>query len=275
MISIVCVYTDAKLLEDCLLAGLKGQTAAFELIAVPNTAGEYASAAAALNHGGAKANGEYIAFIHQDVRLMSRDWLARAEAWMEKLPVLGAAGPAGMRRTKTSGFLPVGTTPADSRRWAVCHGSEATPAVSAGFETPVEVQTLDEQLIIVPRRVFERLRFDEDTCDGWHLYGVDYSLSVAKAGLKAYALPLKVCHLSGGKADGGYYRALTKVLNKHSGEKVIYTTCGLWRTSLLRNVMDLLVLAARSELGRWAGRNTHGAAPTLRRLRMLLGPGRR
>lgn len=47
------------------------------------------------------------------------------------------------------------------------------------------------------------MQFDEAVCDGWHLYAVDYCLSVAELGFGIYAIPKSVHHLSKGFAEKG------------------------------------------------------------------------
>jgi hypothetical protein len=83
----------------------------------------------------------------------------------------------------------------------------------------------------VPADVFERLRFDETVCDDWHLYAVDYCLSVRRLGLFAYAVPGLTLHRSGGQVSAGYFRTLEKVVEKHrdSFDRIV-TTCDVWTT---------------------------------------------
>jgi hypothetical protein len=273
MISVICVYSDKTILNDWLLAGLKGQTREYELITVDNTSCAFRSAAAALNYGAGKAKGDCLMFVHQDVRLLSGDWLEKAESFLRTTPGLGAAGAAGMIKTRACGIMKVGTIPEANRVWVVYHGreKEADMYDKALSGSPAEVQTLDEQLILVPAKVFSAIKFDEAACPGWHMYGVDYALSVRKYGLKAYVLPLPVWHLSKGTMNGEYYTALENVIAKHRGEKKIYTTCGLWYASRLLNLLFLLLLAARSEAGRWLGRNDTGGKPSMDRLKFILG----
>jgi hypothetical protein len=92
------------------------------------------------------------------------------------------------------------------------------------------VTTLDELLLIIPRAVFERLPFDQLACPGWHLYGVDYCLTVSRLGLRPYVLPLPVRHLSDGAMNDDYYRTLNRLAAKHRTAGVIPTTCGNWLT---------------------------------------------
>lgn len=273
MISVVCVYNNRQILDDWLLSGLKTQTAEHELILLDNTGGKYQSAAGALNYGATLAHGEYLMFVHQDVKLWSGDWLKDAEKLLAKTPQLGVAGSAGMKKLQSVFKMVAGEVPLENGEWVVYHGPEMDNShFRKDLQAPAVVQTLDELLLIVPRTVFNRLKFDNEVCSGWHLYGVDYSLSVAKLGLKAYVLPVPVCHRSRGVSDSEqFYSAVKSVLKKHSGEKTIFTTCGLWSTNAFLNSWYYLVLAVRSELGRCLGRNDYGGSLSLKRFLKLAG----
>jgi len=237
MISIVCVYNDDKTVRELLLKSLEKQTVPYELIKIDNTDNHFASAAEALNYGGDRAKGDYIMFVHQDVSLLSDTWLAEAENILNGLPGLGIAGVAGAADERgVIGNLEQGVLP--KRAWS-------TP-----IKSPERVQTLDECLVIVPKKMFDGMQFDAKTCNGWHLYAVDYCLSCLEAGHNAYALPLETYHRSDGMSIGNgprasiilklglsytayprdYYRVLKAVLHKHKEAGSIYTTCGIWKT---------------------------------------------
>jgi hypothetical protein len=239
LFSIVVVYNNRERYEQLLLAGLKKQTAEYELIPVNNTGGKFSSAAQALNYGGAQATGKYIMFIHQDVDLHSDTWLADAEKMLDAIPDLGIAGVAGI-----SGQ---GGTLKERGRNVIKHTQHLTVWDLANpIDKPEAVQTLDCCLLIVPRTVFSRLKFDEETCNGWHLYGEDYCLCCTKLNLKAYVLPLMVHHVcddkfftsdrfkilvSMGPLTADFYAAMKRFLRKHRNDyKEIYTCNGEWNT---------------------------------------------
>ena len=221
MISIVCVFNNKKIMSALLLKGLVGQTAAHELFALDNTKGRFKSAAEALNYGGSKAKGEYIMFVHQDVRLPSKTWLEDVENALGALPDLGIAGVAGNSKETLRGVT------------NVMHGSPPRRAGRMQLTEPTRAQTLDECLVLIPRKVFRKLKFDEQVCDDWHLYAVDYALSAAKRGVCAYILPAMVYHASAGASmSDKYYSTLRRLLEKHRGAGWICTTCGFWNQSL-------------------------------------------
>lgn len=245
VISIVCVYNNEKILNDYLLKSLKNQTVDYELILLDNIEGQFKSAAEALNHGGKQAKGKYITFVHQDVDLSSNSWLEEAEKILDSIHNLGIAGVAGMKAKK--GVLTL-----------VEHGAPPRWAGSITIKKPEEVQTLDECLVIIPKSAFKSLQFDEEICDDWHLYAVDYCLSVKELGYDVYVIPMYVYHLSPGSKSKsklqivldlgslpkGYYSTMNKLLQKHKGYyKRIYATGADWNTSFPLILQRVLYLA--------------------------------
>lgn len=187
MISVVCVYNNERTLKNVLLKSLNNQSAEFELITLDNTDHRYKSASEALNYGGAKAKGDYIMFIHQDMWLVSDSLLEAVEEMLKTIPDLGIAGVAGTSEK--------GNTLIDRRKWTFnVFNQDWWLQGNKPVHKPEEVQTLDECLLIVPSWVFARLQFDEQVFDGWDCYGVDYCLSVRQLGLKAYTIPAPCIH---------------------------------------------------------------------------------
>jgi GT2 family glycosyltransferase len=245
MISVIVVYNDRALFDEMLGASVARQQPRPELIALDNTGGRYGSAAAALNAGAREARGDYLCFAHQDVRFESDDWLVRAEALLRELPEAGIAGVAGSR-----------ARPGGDGREIVSLIEDSVPPQRSdhvALTVPERVDTVDECAFFVPRAVWARHAFDERACDGWHLYAVDFSLSVRAAGLLVYALPLPLYHRSAGAVvrvlgfttyEGAYFRTLRKVLRKHGARfPRVHTSCGTWRAdrSLLYGVRSLLL----------------------------------
>jgi len=225
MISVVCVYNDRKTLENNLLTGMQNQIADYELILIDNTHERFSSAAKALNYGGRKATSKYIMFVHQDVYLPSANWLNQAENYLNLIHDLGIAGVAGMAER--------GNSNEERGRNIVKHGNPLEIwAWGHPIAEPEQVQTLDECLVLVPKKVFDCHLFDETTCDGWDLYAVDYCLSIGQMGLVAYVLPLMIYHRSMGHVTESYFAILNRVLKKHRNHcRRINTTVDSWSAS--------------------------------------------
>lgn len=219
MISVVCVYNNHQILNNCLIKSLEKQNCDCELILIDNTQNKFNSAAKALNHGGNQAQEEYIMFVHQDMELNSPTWLSDVEEILKSLENMGVAGVAGRK----------GRTPRSNMK----HG---TPPRSVGIfpqNDPIKVQTVDECLAIVPQRVFKETPFDEETSQGWHLYLADYCLNLKTKGYHVYVVPQPSYHLSAGDSfSDDYYQTLSKIIKKHkSNYEWIYTTTGNWHTT--------------------------------------------
>ena len=218
MISIVCVYNNKKAFDKYLLKSLQAQSAKFELIALDNSGGAFSSAAQALNNGARQiqADSRYIMFVHQDIDLLSASWLEETEKLLDSLPGLGIAGVAGKSEKKQP---------------LISNILQGAPPRHEGMRInkPVGVMTLDECCVIIPRSIFDTYPFDEETCDDWHLYIVEYCLRILTLGLGVYVLPVELHHVSTGIRNYAYFKALKKVLRKHRDVySKVHTTCGSW-----------------------------------------------
>jgi len=206
-----------------------------------------------LNYGGRKAKSDYIMFVHQDVDLSSNTWLEEVEKILNELSNLGIAGVAGRSKNE------------DGVITNIKYDNPPRLAGKIQIGKPTEVQTVDECLTIIPKSVFTKLQFDENTCNEWHLYAVDYSLSIRKLGYNIYIIPMYIYHLSIGFKPKGklkavlegiypksYYLSMKKLMNKHKiYYKKIYTTCGIYKTtcplflqrvqSIIKNRLELLL----------------------------------
>jgi hypothetical protein len=241
MISIVCACKNPEIFNNWLLKSLKAQTVEYEMITIDTATQGFQSAAQALNFGGKQAKGKYIMFVHQDVQLLSNTWLEDAEEMLDTLPDLGIAGVVGS--------VEEGNSVSERTRNVIIHGDDREQ-VGNPISSAERVQTLDELLLIIPREIFHTHNFDEYSCDRWHLYGVDYCLTMLTLKKGVYVIPFSVMHKSKGAMtntrfykllfvfnfglDREYYDTLERVLKKHKENFVwIYTTPGYgkWKTT--------------------------------------------
>lgn len=177
MISIVAVYNNEQILKENLLKSLQNQSSKYELILIDNTQKAFTSASRALNYGGGSAKGDFILFVHQDVQLIGDGWLEDCKRMLRKVPEKAIFGSAGVTNT----------------------GRLVNTGIDAIFLNPrhllEEVQSLNEQLLIVPKALFQEFKFDE-AFDDWHCYVVDYCLSLKKQGVNSLVLNLPIFHNS-------------------------------------------------------------------------------
>ena len=227
MISIVCVYNNKEILNNYLIKSLKNQTVDYELILLDNIEGKFRSAAEALNYGGKQAKEKHIMFVHQDVDLSSNTWLKEVEKILDELSNLGIVGIAGKSDNETGVIT------------NIKHDNPPRLAGEIQIRKPTKVQTVDECLVIIPKSVFNILQFDEKVCNDWHLYAVDYCLSVKRLGFDSYVIPVFIYHKSSGYSiSEKYFIILKKVLKKHKNYyNKIYTTMGNWSTRCPLNII--------------------------------------
>lgn len=219
-VSVIICYTNEKLVLE-LEEYIKSQTIAkdIEVISIDNRNNKFSSAAKALNYGADIATGEVLVFMHQDVLLedvKSVEYIYDYLTGCNKLTLIGIAGVVKNPREVCSAIT-------ETRERIVRHANVITK--------PTKVETLDECLLAITSKDFTDNRFDEITCDNWHLYGVDLSLSIGLKGGDIVCLPIKAVHLSMGNINKSYYKSLKKVIKKYKKQvPCIYATCGTFKT---------------------------------------------
>lgn len=215
--SVVTCVGDQDLLRKVLQASLTAAPGEpVELIAIDNSDNRY-SAPQALNLGAARATGEILVFLHQDVRLPS--------AWFERLSGQIRAVEESFGSWGVLGVF--GVTP-----WGRMVGHIDDPhGYRKWGRLPCRVQSLDEVCLVVRRD--GDLRFDEEL-GGFHLYGADLCLQARQRGAKCYVIDACLEHLSGGRTDAQFWEMAGRLEAKWrkvpGSPPVIETTCGIFRT---------------------------------------------
>lgn len=208
-ISVICCYNDSELYQNMLQKSLAFQNIKYEMIGLDNTRHLFKNTADALNYGAQLAKGDILVFAHQDIELLEKNIILSIEKAIEEHPqtIIGCAGanPHGIFSCITHGEF---------------HAAVGTP-----FQDFRYVQTIDEMLIGIRKKDFDKVRFDRNTCRGWHLYGVDLCLSSQNIGIHTAVLPLAIYHLSAGKITKEFYKTLIRILKKHKKTHTyLYTT---------------------------------------------------
>ncbi|TKX40348.1 glycosyltransferase family 2 protein [Halorubrum sp. CGM4_25_10-8A] len=224
--SIISVYNDREVLSEYLLDGIDKQTySKYETVLINNEKQQYDSASDALNEGARRASGEYLVFIHQDVKL-PKSYLSKAVSYLSDIDDLGIAGAAGVRETGKYSAEGVNTIHHGPDH---CEWERGTP-----ISEPTEVETLDELLLIIHRDVFDKYKFSPSLCPGWHLYGVEYSMRMKRIGRSVKVLPLDLWHRSDGGWRGWHHdRTLLRLVRHYTEVDCIHTTGGSWPASEL------------------------------------------
>lgn len=204
MISVVCCYNKPSEYSQ-MVESLKMQDIEYELIGVRNDQNQFQSAAAALNWGASRAHGEIFVFLHQDILFRKKDSLRNMTEYLthEEIPdtVIGVFG---------------------------------APAFKLAYPDKLKsCETLDECCVAMRKSTWKRIAFNEDLCDGWHLYVVELCIRLRKYGGQVLSGDFDIMHLSTGNVDMAYMKTFKKLLVAYKEEKWIYTTCKSMPTNLM------------------------------------------
>lgn len=145
MISVICVWNNETQYQRLLIDSLQKQNCDYEMISIDNRNQSFSSCAAALNWGAAHSQGDVLVFVHQDIAFETPSSLKNFGFFIANHPdmIIGAYG------AKKKGN---------------------------SYEAPYACETVDECCFGMTRECFNRLRFNEEICDGWHLYAVEMCL---------------------------------------------------------------------------------------------------
>lgn len=203
MISLICCYNNLQQYND-MQKSLENQTVEYELIGIDNREGKYKSAASALNAGGGRTHSEILIFLHQDIIFEKENSL---ENFVKAIPndrdsIVGLYGASHGKRNKIA-------------------------------ENLYEAETLDECCVAMHKEVWQQLRFNEDICNGWHLYVVELCLRAAEKGILIASGSFDIKHLSSGTVDQKYMQTFKNLIVIYKEKKWIATTCKTMPTNLL------------------------------------------
>ncbi len=206
MISVICCYNNEEQFKT-FSDNLKKQNVLYELIPIDNRKHIFKSAAAALNYGAERASGDILVFSHQDILFLSKESLELlTEPIINNLQQEVISGAFGV-------FLEDGLT--------------------KGTKDHSVAKSVDECLFAMSRRTWEKNPFDEQICDGWHLYAVELCYRIRQQGGKVIGVNCCVEHLSEGNIDSVYMMVFRKLIKKYSDFEYIITTCKTMPTSLI------------------------------------------
>ena len=169
------------------------------------------------NRGAARASGEILVFSHDDIEIVTADFAARLLDHLGRYDLVGVAGTTRLiGGSWTYAGWPHLRGQVGSR--IMKPGSLTVTVYGVQDHAAADVQVLDGVFLAVRREVYERIRFDEKTFDGWHLYDLDFSFSAHLAGFRlAVCHDLCLIHNSLGTYRADWQRYVDRFEAKHRG----------------------------------------------------------
>jgi len=193
--SVVCCISDKEIFNDCLLKSIKKQKRLdIEYVPIFNYSGIY-NASQALNAGREVARGDYIIYAHQDIALLPGSLEKLDNLLTKDIKIIGAAGidlkygsldiGSWGGKTQINQKLAVGTVYNDDDEFV------SKAPYWNGVKEATAVHCIDECFFAASKDI--KLKFDE-SLDGFHFYGIDYSLQARKAGYDVYSADIPIIH---------------------------------------------------------------------------------
>ncbi len=206
---VICSITPARL--EALRANLTERMAGHAWQLVPIT--DARSLCEGYSRGLALARGDRLVFCHDDIEILDEDFAQRLHAALDGADVVGVHGATRLHGpTVTSAGL------GHMHGW-VTHldpQGDFLPGIAGPAGPRVDgAVCLDGVFIAVHRNTVERIGFDADTFDGFHLYDLDFSYRAHLAGLRVrIQCDLRLVHASRGNFDTAFAQYADRFLAK-------------------------------------------------------------
>ena len=167
------------------------------------------------NRGVTRAKGEHLVFCHDDIDMLSPHFADRLERHLQAFDLVGVAGTDRLVSPIWTGAGP----PHIFGQVAHFHeGASSYTVDQYGVPRRVieNIQAMDGLFLAARRQVLEKVRFDEETFRGWHMYDIDFTYGAFLAGLRlAVCCDLQLFHASPGKFDQSWVNDGELFMNKH------------------------------------------------------------
>lgn len=171
------------------------------------------------NRGIQKSAGDILIFSHDDIEILSHDFIVRLKAHLENFDIVGLAGTD---KVVGGGWVNAGV-PHLYGQVANPHGTGYQVALfdygriaNESRMTADGIKMLDGLFFAVRRQVVQRVLFDERNFDGFHGYDVDFSYSAFLAGFRLTVCnDIAVIHNSGGNFDATFQKYKQRFAAKH------------------------------------------------------------
>lgn len=167
------------------------------------------------NRGANQSSGSILIFCHDDIEIVSPDFEEKIRNHLSLYDIVGVAGTSRLANFEwaLSGqphiHGVVTQTERDTNRLVV---------TIFGAEKPIigDIQALDGLFIAMRKEVFEMVKFDETSFDGFHGYDLDFTFSAFQAGFRlGVCSDIAVIHRSHGSYDNEWLKYRDRFMRKH------------------------------------------------------------
>ena len=166
------------------------------------------------NRGAAAASGDTLIFCHDGIGTVHADF---GERLLHHLSTHDVVGVVGASRLVDGDWGHAGAPHVHGQIIHRPRPDSGNIYLAAGMQSPLieNICALDGDFTASRRCVWEAVRFDEKSFDGFHLYDIDFTWRAHLAGFRlAVALDLLLIHFSAGRYDVQWQRFHVRFLQK-------------------------------------------------------------
>jgi GT2 family glycosyltransferase len=184
---------------------------------------------AAYNLGAERASGDIFVFVHEDVFFITPNWGSVLQNKFTMDKSLGLVGVAGTQylyphnpRWNAAGRPFVFGRVIHARK----NEKKCYLTVFSEEDRDTEVAGVDGLLLAIKSSLFETIRFDEDTFDGFHFYDLDICMQIRETQKLITTHDILVKHWSLGACDGIWQEYGKQFLKKYRDRLPVSTVTG-------------------------------------------------
>ncbi len=195
-----------------------------EYVRIDNRGNQY-GICAAYNEGVRKASGDILVFVHEDVFFLGNGWGETLQQKFGTDTTIGMVGIAGGQflHQDAPGWCAGGRPYIHGKVIHQLNG-RLLLTVYSWIQQDVDVAVVDGLFFAIRASLFERVRFDEDSFDGFHFYDLDICMQVRESHRILVTEDILVKHLSGGAFDKKWETYAARFVEKHQNKLPI--NCG-------------------------------------------------
>ncbi len=221
MISIIICSRKADVLADFLDSVERTIGVPYEPVVIDNTDNKF-NIFTAYNYGASLAKGDILLFAHEDIIMRSEGWGATMEQCMAEDPGIGMIGVVGTQCAAKAprGWNTWGMQGRNIRPMCRLVQNMGDHKYSFEGEECFHMETVNPEnvritqaigvdglMFAIRRSLFDegKVRFDEETYEGFHVYDMDMSMQVAQHMKVMVLLDIELKHISCGNRTKDYY----------------------------------------------------------------------
>jgi hypothetical protein len=220
MISIIISSANPDLLEKITQNIEDSIGVPYEVISFDNSNGS-SGLCKLYNEGTTKAKYDILCFMHEDIEIKTASWGKIVIDYFNKDPHLGLVGIAG---SSYKSAIPSGwhsfAFESKINYINIIQNSKRNPGVDIhDYSNPKneklsQVVCLDGVWLCTPKQVALEFPFDAETLRGFHVYDIDFSLSVNQKYKVAVTFEILMKHFSEGNYTNAWLKDTIKIHNK-------------------------------------------------------------